>query len=184
VAGIFNLVDSIAKSGIIGFSMRPQLKTCLRLLMALLFTLSAFAPSSVQAEAVMRCAGSAPNARPCARVLLPAATALTSRAADSLRMACCRSHCQAMPPNCAAMGKPAAHLAAPCCLISVRCVLTTPTPLLAGRGSPLLPHLLFASVPPAAVYSPRPATYFLPCFSPLSPHVLPAFHGLRAPPAV
>ncbi|MGI4787379.1 MAG: hypothetical protein ACRYFS_00870 [Janthinobacterium lividum] len=166
--------------------MRFRLHNSFRLLLALLFTLSAVMPAASSAEAIMRCAGSAPNARPCARITLPNSV-LTPQAASSLMMTCCRApHCHMMAPMSYSAHQSTSRslLVGHHCFVTIRIIGTRSVPALSGRSIFLPPVLLYASISSIVAPILLPTLRVAAITSPLSPHVLSASHGLRAPPAV
>lgn len=181
--------------------MHPRLRQIAWLLLAVLLAVQSLLPTLASAEATMRCAGASPARRPCARIALPAA-GVTPRTAYAALMACCRSKqdgcamrqgCETMRRGCAL--RPARHagstlspavLAARRCLVSVR--------LLTASRSPLVRHhsrwLLIAPPALAPPVAPRPDTISPELICSLSgDNILalpsrhqPKLHGLRAPP--
>ena len=178
--------------------MRPRSYNFITLFLALLLAVSSWVPMPGRAEAQMRCAGASSRSLPCARAELPAG--LTDEQVYGSLMACCRS----MRGGCALMrgcpmpqmshGSMAARLAsAPSlaaltarCLVTLRVSAPVPAPIAVHRSrwlltaSPALAPPLAASA--VRAYPAVPVVFWTHSVT-LSPHLAPALHGLRAPPA-
>ncbi len=172
--------------------MRQRPYKLIWLLLALLFAGQSLLPLAALAEISVRCVGAPASSKPCARMVVSPADRQTIASRLSV-MPCCRNmvSCRSMAVGCdhntGVVSRVASVLTAPKCLLTVNPLGTT-----SAVSVPSLHRWLLHSAPALAPPAARPVAVSLPrvSISPLrpasfslSPRLLTASHGLRAPPS-